>query len=63
MARNELEPLMTVAEVAEVLRVAPKTVRNKVSRGEIPRAAIPGVLRFHRADIERLIGSPVSTAA
>lgn len=60
MPRNEIEPLMTVQEVAEVLRLKPKTIRNKVSRGELKRAAIPGALRFRREDIAKLV-APLST--
>lgn len=64
MPRNEMEPLLTLSEVAELLRVTPKTVRNKVSRGEIPRAPLAGILRFRRADIEQLVGvSPTDVAA
>lgn len=58
MTRNELEPLLTVAEVAELLRLTPKTIRNKAYRGELPRAPLHGALRFRRGDIERLMGLP-----
>lgn len=56
MSRNELEPLMTPDEVAAVLRVSRKTVRNKAAAGMIPSVRVAGgVTRFRRADIAKLI--------
>jgi excisionase family DNA binding protein len=68
MPRNELEPLMTVEEVAAVLRIAPKTVRNWASAGKLSRVeGLPNLTRFRRADVEKLAGvaedEPTASAA
>jgi excisionase family DNA binding protein len=55
MESNGLEPLMTVEEAAAVLKVAPKTLRNRVSLGLMGGVRIGGTLRFERSEIERLI--------
>lgn len=49
---GDLMPLLTVEEVAEVLRVCSKTVHNLVKRGELPvvRVAKDGK-RFDPRDI------------
>jgi excisionase family DNA binding protein len=55
MTSNRLEPLMTVEEAAAVLKVAPKTLRNRVSLGLMGAVRIGGTLRFERSEIARLI--------
>ena len=46
------EKLLTIADVAEMLRVSPKTIYNWAYRNLIPRIKLGrGLLRFRRADI------------
>jgi excisionase family DNA binding protein len=53
--KSDLEPLMTVDEVAEWVRLAPGTIRQKVKARDIPFVKIGRNTRFRRADIERWI--------
>lgn len=46
---------LTVAEVAERLRVSKQTVYRRVEQGELPAARIGALLRIHRADYEAYI--------
>jgi len=51
-----LPELLTVTEVAEVLRVHPATVRRWAREGVLTATDTPGrSLRFRREDIERLL--------
>lgn len=43
---------LTVAEVAQYLQLADKTVRSKVARGEIPRIKDIGEIRIPRSYID-----------
>ncbi|MBW2044312.1 MAG: helix-turn-helix domain-containing protein [Deltaproteobacteria bacterium] len=47
-----IRELWMVEDVARWLRIAPKTVYNKVERGEIPYRKIGGALRFIPEEIE-----------
>lgn len=44
--------LLTVEEVAEILRLKPRTIYNMVSRGQIPYRKAGRQLRFDGAEIE-----------
>ena len=44
--------LLTLREVAEVLRLSTRTVREYVHRGEIEGRIIGGRWRFRRADLD-----------
>jgi excisionase family DNA binding protein len=46
------ERLLTLSEVAEVLRLNPRTVRAYVQRGEIEARIIGGRWRFRRGDLD-----------
>lgn len=67
MSRNESsEQLLTAKEVADLVRLAPSTIFDAASRGDLPcvrlwRGRRKSVVRFRRSDIEELIrrGSPV----
>src|SRR6266849_1372500 len=48
-----VERLLTLREVAEVLRLNPRTVREYVRRGEIEGRIIGGRWRFARVDSEQ----------
>jgi excisionase family DNA binding protein len=58
---------MTVAEIAEVLRLNQKTVRNWIDRGELPALHVGRRVRVKRADFDQLVargytGSPTGPA-
>ena len=44
--------IMTVAEVAEYLRINPQTVYRKAKAGEIPAVRIGRAIRFRRSELE-----------
>lgn len=46
------EPLWTVKEVAEFLRVSTSWTYQKVASGELPYVKVGALVRFHRNDIE-----------
>lgn len=48
--------LMKTAEVAQVLRVTPKTVWSWHKKGRLPGIELPGgELRFRRSDVEAIL--------
>ena len=49
------KPLWRVPQVAKYLRLKPRTIYNKVSRGEIPSHKVGGTLYFLRDEIENYI--------
>lgn len=51
-ARPIGEKLLTLKEVAEVLRLSARTVREYVQRGEIEGRIIGGRWKFRRADLD-----------
>jgi excisionase family DNA binding protein len=51
----EIEPLWTVMEVADFLRLRPETVRSMARRQEIPSVRIRRRWRFRRQDIEHWV--------
>jgi excisionase family DNA binding protein len=55
------ENLLTISEVANLLRVAEKTIRNKLSDGTwpIPPVRIGRSLRWRRSDIERVMAGEI----
>jgi excisionase family DNA binding protein len=46
------ECFLTIAEVAEILRLHPRTVREYVRRGELQGRLIGGRWRFRRKDVD-----------
>jgi excisionase family DNA binding protein len=48
-------PLLTVPEVAAILRVTDRTVRRWANEGRIERIKLGGVARFTASSIEELI--------
>ncbi len=58
--RNELEPMMTVEEVAQVLRMHVQTVYEKARKGEIPSVKIGAKRLFPRERIRDLLTPVVS---
>ena len=51
----DLEPAMTVKDVAAFLRVDEKTIYRLVTKGEIPGFKVLGSWRFQRPDLETWI--------
>ncbi len=47
-----VSPYMTVAEVADHLRVKPKTIYAWAAEGRIPAVKLNGLLRFRRDEID-----------
>lgn len=45
-------PYLTLAEVADVLRLNPRTVRELVRRRELPGRIVGGRWRFRREDVD-----------
>ena len=62
MTRNEYEGLWTVDDVADHLKISPKTVRNKACLGQIPFVKVGVALRFRPSEIERWIDEQTAAA-
>src|SRR6266536_3536165 len=61
---DQHEDLLTVTEVARLLRVAPSTVRKWIGRGQIPYLALPsGDYRIPRIALFRALPANVDAAA
>jgi excisionase family DNA binding protein len=50
-----IERFLTVAEVAERLRVTERTVRNWISKGYLVAYRLDGVVRISSVDLDRFI--------
>jgi excisionase family DNA binding protein len=56
MAISEFEdPFLTVAEVAEILRLNQQTIRNWIDAGSLPAVRIGRRVRIKRSDLDRLL--------
>lgn len=51
----DLEPAMTVKEVATFLNVDEKTIYRLAQKGELPGFKVAGAWRFQRADLQQWI--------
>jgi excisionase family DNA binding protein len=49
------ESFLTVAEVAEMLKLNPQTVRNWIDQGSLPAVRVGRRVRILRSDFERLV--------
>lgn len=58
----EEETFLTVAEVAEVLKLNQQTVRNWIDQGSLPALRVGRRVRIKRSDFERLLESSYSSA-
>lgn len=61
------DDFLTVAEVADVLKLNQQTVRNWIDRGELPALRVGRRVRIRRADFHEMLergytGTPASTA-
>ncbi len=52
-----LGEILTVAEVAEYLRINPQTVYRKAKAGEIPAMRIGRAIRFRRTELDAWLKS------
>ena len=58
MENDDLEDsFLTVAEVAETLKLNQQTVRNWIDQGSLPAVRVGRRVRIRRSDFARLIGS------
>jgi excisionase family DNA binding protein len=58
-----VDEILTVAEVAQLLKVAEKTVYTMAQNGELPRFKVRGQWRFRRQDLDDWIALQVSGPA
>jgi excisionase family DNA binding protein len=56
-ASTPVEPLLSVAEVAAILRTSRKTVYRRVARGELQGVRAGGTLRFERKAVADYIAA------
>jgi len=49
-----IDPLWTVEDVADYLKLQPETIRSMARRGELPALKIGKVWRFHRYSIREM---------
>ena len=57
------DPILTIREVAALLRVVDKTVYTMAQRGEMPAFKVRGQWRFKREDIDQWIEGRKADAA
>ena len=61
MGRDDLgESFLTVAEVAEVLKLNQQTVRNWIDQGSLPALRVGRRVRIKRSDFERVLAAGYS---
>lgn len=58
---GQLPELLTVAEVAEALRLSDETVHRWCRQGRLAYINVLGVKRFRREDIEATLGATSTT--
>ena len=52
------QDLLTTAEVAQMVRRTPRTIRNWVAQGLLTPLSLPGPRLFRRGGVEQLLGCP-----
>jgi len=62
MSGSTLPAMLTIAETAALLRVAPKLVRRLIGSGELRAVRLGRIYRIPSAAISALMGSAVPTA-
>ena len=61
VSRNELdEEFLTVAEVADTLKLNQQTVRNWIDQGSLPAVRVGRRVRIKRSDFERVLAEGYS---
>ncbi len=64
MERSQLEEsYLTVAEVAELLKLNQQTVRNWIDQGSLPALRVGRRVRIKRSDLERVLSDGYSAGA
>jgi putative molybdopterin biosynthesis protein len=63
LTRDQDEYYLTVAEVAEVLRLNQQTVRNWIDQGSLPALRVGRRVRIKRSDLDRLLSDGYSAGA
>jgi excisionase family DNA binding protein len=61
-SRNLDETFLTVAEVAEMLKLNQQTVRNWIDQGSLPALRVGRRVRIRRSDLERVLERGSTTA-
>ena len=57
------DEFLTVAEIAELLKLNPQTLRNWIDQGQLPAVRIGRRVRIRRSDFERLVAEGYSGRA
>jgi excisionase family DNA binding protein len=58
-----MDEILTLPEVAQLLKVAEKTVYTMAQKGELPAFKVGGQWRFRRADLDAWIDAKTRRAA
>jgi excisionase family DNA binding protein len=53
--RNPVDSFLTVAEVAEMLKLNQQTVRNWIDQGSLPAVRVGRRVRIRQSDLDRLL--------
>ena len=56
----ELGSVLTITEVADILRVHPTTIYRLVKRGELPGFKIGGCWRINRASLDKWLSGDIT---
>jgi excisionase family DNA binding protein len=56
------ETFLTVAEVADLLRLNPQTVRNYIDQGSLSAVRVGRRVRIRQSDLDRILGTPAGEA-
>ncbi len=60
---SEVEEFLTVAEVAELLKLNQQTVRNWIDQGSLPAVRVGRRVRIKRSDFDRIVDQGYRPAA
>ena len=52
-----MRPLLTVAEVGELLRLSPRSIRRLIADGRLPIVRLGRAIRIRPQDVEALVAS------
>ncbi len=63
MKRLHENNLLTVDQVAELLQISPKTIRNWTSARKLPSIKLNGIVRYAESDILSLIAENTRNAS
>ena len=54
---KSMPELLTVKEVAEILRVSERTVRHYIENKKIPAIQLSGAIRIRKEDLDRILAT------